>query len=264
MTKVNFYHGSSATIQGVSVNQLSAIMGRLINEVGISPIQLCESASYSMAMVARYALGLSAHGGQVCAVINDSIAGWVTLGCARHLATSGSRVRVIFLMDPENHGPELPHLLRPLQFLGVPTEHWSCYPDVDSITNLLSDCHTLLCGLFKLPSDRQDDSVSAQTYSQFIDIFNEHQIPIHSVLAPLGVNGDTGASDHPLYSSSTLSLGLPLSGLKPGAELAGRHYVCDISLHQSMVDKDDDIVVPDWLFSEQPVVQIYPTSPTKE
>ena len=97
----------------------------------------------------------------------------------------------------------------------------------------------------------------------YVKVLNECQTPVHSVDAPLGINVDSGAPGaDPLYSSSTLSLGVPFVGLADGNEYVGRHYVCDISATRALYTQDsgDDL---GWLFAEQPVTQIVAVEPSK-
>jgi NAD(P)H-hydrate repair Nnr-like enzyme with NAD(P)H-hydrate epimerase domain len=228
---------------GFSVEAIADLQKNLY-DLGISPLQVAEAASYSMAMVVRYALGLSATGGRVCALVGDSIAGAVALATLRHLVNAGAEGLILTV---SKEAKLLVPQLAPLSKMGVPLEVLSA---ATSLGEIAASCHNVIFGLFGTTGA---DSL----LQEIVSVLNEQQTPIHTIEAPLGLDLQTGAvSRQALFASSTLSLGAPYSALNPGQECVGRHYLCDISFTQAMYQKYGDDLSP--LFAEQPVTQIFP------
>lgn len=243
-----FFDKTGYRFAGVSERQLLDARESLKREYHIANVQIAEGASYSLAMVVRFALGLSATGGKVCIVVNDSLAGQVALACARHLCNAGSDPLVIPFCVVSNASPDLRQQLSTLNSMQVRMES---VESLAQLRGLLEHSHNLILGLF-------GGNVHATfAMDDFVKLLNDDQTPIHCLEAPYGVNVDTGAlDDEPLYASSTLSLGAPFKGLFTAHDYVGRHYVCDISLTKSLYKgMGDDLTV---LFSDQPVVQIFP------
>jgi hypothetical protein len=77
-------------ITGLSAPQYAEMWQSLLDHYGLHPTQLVEASSYSMAMVVRYALGLTADEGKVITLAANRPAGWVALATMRHLVTAGA------------------------------------------------------------------------------------------------------------------------------------------------------------------------------
>ena len=236
-------------LNGVNLATINKLRAALQDEYGVTMPQVCEAASYSMAMVVRFALGLSASGGMTCGIVRDCLSGWVVAATLRHLVNAGADAQVILI--PEGaHSPNLTLQLKPLEAMGLPIYDWTPSPDQEDLISVIQSCHNTLVGLFDplLPDWKPD-------LAPLISVLNEVPTPNHSVELPYGIDPDSGkANSTPLFSSSTLSLGAPLKGLVAGNEYAGRHYVCDISITKALYLSAGQDLCP--LFSDQPVVQI--------
>lgn len=233
---------------GFLCKQVAEMREKLFSDYGLSPVQVVEAASFSMAMVVRYALGLTADGGKTSIIANDTLSGWVALATLRHLINAGAAGRVILTSDPASAGSEnLQVQLRPLQRLGAEVLHLAGL----DLQPVMENTHNLILGTFD-PETNQNHQMA-----DLIDALNEHQVPIHCIEAPPGIQPDSGkAGPCPLYASSTLSLGAPLEGLFGGSDYVGRHYLCDISISSELyAEAGFDLC---GLFAEQPVIQIYP------
>lgn len=253
-----FYTKLGAPLPSVSPSVHHGLRDKLLNHFSISQDQTIEAASYSMAMVVRYALGLSAQDGISLGVISDNEAGCIVAATLRHLENGGARTQVFILgeigQSLDSLSPLLMKHLNPLIAMGVPVGFLIKHLPPHDFRLQLEQSHNVLCALADEDSSR---------IRFLIDALNDSPTPSHSVTGPPGVNLETGLpTAHPLFSSSTLSLGLPLSGLHKGNEFVGRHYVCDISLPQKLL-KENDINCP-ILFSEQPVQQIFTEDPTAQ
>lgn len=244
------------TTNGIKLGSVSAenylnLLNELLENY-ITPLQLCEAASFCMAMVVRHALGLSASAGQVAVFFNDSLAGQVTVATARHLRNAGATVHMFTTGDPDHFDDNIKKLLRPFTLADIAINRVEADFNDKDLTALLPACHNVILGLH----NERGDGVS-MGYKKLVDLFNEHPIPVHTVLAPLGVDLDSGQKNGPaLFASSTLSLGAPLQGLIAAQDYVGRHYVCDISIPLELYAK----YKLDYrqAFCEQPVIQIFP------
>lgn len=247
-TPAVFYDKTGYRFSAVSKQQLLDAREALRREYGLTSIQSAEAASYSLAMVVRFALGLSATGGKVCLLVNDSLAGEVALACARHLFNAGSEPLVIPFCVVSNASEGLRHQLSILSKMQVKVETMESLPQLGASVD---QAHNLIFALFG------GKVTSTFAMDDLVKLLNEARTPIHCVEAPYGVNVDTGQlDDEPLYASSTLSLGAPFKGLYTADDYVGRHYVCDISLTKTLYKAMGDDLTP--LFSDQPVVQIFP------
>lgn len=252
--ETTFYAKSGLEFRGVSSAQMRKAREDLFNSYGLNSLQICEAASYSLAMVVRFALGLSASGGKVYTLVNDSLAGQVGLACARHLLNAGGQIVAIPLSTVSQASDEFRLQLKVLEKMGAEI---SPVDSLETVKEFLKNSHNFIFALY--------GAAVTSTFSmdELIETLNDSRTPIHCIEAPYGINVDTGETeDEPLFASSTLSLGAPYRGLFRAREFVGRHYICDISLTKSLyLSMGDDLSS---LFSDQPVVQIFPMKPEKE
>ena len=225
----------------------------LETDLSIAPIQVVESVAYSLAMIVRAALGLHAAESYIAVLYQDTLEGWIALATARHLVNAGSHTRLISYAISGSPSTMLLQLLKPLRFLGLPESDFDKLASRSEINDLLSSCHNLLCGV------SPDSLTNAHnSHSELISCLNDHSIPVHCINAPLGISLHDGKPvGEPLYASSTLSLGIPFQALAAAHEFVGRHYLADISLPFSIIQATINAPFP-CLFSEQPVIQIFP------
>lgn len=244
-------------IPGISSADLLRLRGALVSELGITMPQIVEAASYSMAMVVRFALGLSAMDGKVACIFDDTLTGWITLATVRHLINAGSSAELIFIGDEKTPSPDLELQVAPLNAMGQSMTVWRNSSENEAISALLGTCHNSLCGYFELgrPIKPFEKEIN--------ELLNELATPIYAIECPPGVDSDTGKSQgSPLYASCTLSLGAPLQGLGKKSDYVGRHYLCDISLTKTLYQTADMDLCP--VFAEQPVQQILPIENAEE
>lgn len=238
-------------LSGVDAKTLLTMRGGVVDRYGVSTTQMAEAAGYSMAMVVRYALGLSAREGQVCVIASDSLGGLVALATLRHLINGGAAGAVLITGDAAKRSSELSAQLHPLMTMGVPIEELEPLFLGGYLERILADCHNVLWGA----SDAANNALPH--LAGVIDLLNEGRTPVHAIDIPGGLDPDTGKPlGTALFASSTLSLGAPLIGLAAGHDRVGRHYVCDVSLPKEVFEGAGVPWVP--VFAEQPVVQIFP------
>jgi len=250
-TAPRFKTKTGQEIPGVDSKTLLEMRKTVVERYGVSPMQMAEAAGYSMAMVVRYALGLTAQEGQVCVIASDSLPGLVSLATLRHLINGGAAGAVLLTGNAANRSPEFEAQLKPLSAMGVPLEDLEPLFSGGFLERLLSDCHNVLWGA----SDISNNSLPH--LAGVINALNEGRTPIHAVEAPGSIDPDTGKPlGAGLFASSTLSLGAPLIGLATGHDRVGRHYVCDVSIPRAVFEGAGVPWTP--MFAEQPVVQIFP------
>lgn len=248
-----FHDPEGRCFNGVSSEQKNELTQKLISKVGLHSLQIEEAASFCLAMIVRYALGLSAAGGSIGLLANDTLAGRVALAGARHLSNAGSVVSVFVEGNPSSD--EFSHQRKILEMLGVPFHSLS---DLTELKNFLPNCHNIICGLYSL-----NDASLHSSRKELIDTLNDASTPIHAIECPLGLDVDTGKAVKPsLIASSTLCLGAPFKGFLEGRDFLGRLYVCDISIPGGLYEEvgSHDL---SGLFHSQPVVQIHPLTPEK-
>ncbi len=239
------------TFGGISYENFQNIIKEFQEKYFISTEQIIEASSFSMAMVIRSHLGLSAEGGVIGAVVKDNLAGQIALATARRLYNAGTTSNIIIPQkDLGNISKEFEHQAEAVCALGLELTTILPEENENNLNDLFSHCDNVLMGVF---DNSANDDISLRTLS---NILNELSTPIHSILSPYGISPDTGEKvSVPIYSSSTLSLGIPLLGLFNGNDFVGRHYVCEISIPKEISLSVANI--PETLFSEQPVCQIF-------
>jgi NAD(P)H-hydrate repair Nnr-like enzyme with NAD(P)H-hydrate epimerase domain len=242
------YHSvNGLEVPGVTPEQFDHLIEELESTFFVSLPQVVEAAAYSFSMVVRHALGLSAQGGIISIIASNSIPGLVALQAGRYLCHAGAAVHVVTL-GTENTPQQKTETLfqnarKSLEALG------NVIVEINSVQRLqnwtVSSCehsqHILIgCG--------QD---AGMKYLPALSLLNEAICPVHCVQLPPGTDGITGASlEGAVFSSSTLSLGVPLNGLATARARVGRHYICDISLPALLTNEEG---VRKSLFHDQPV-----------
>ncbi len=249
-------------VHGISPDTHEKLLSQLVEEFRILPAQISEAASYSLAMVVRFALGLSAQEGQVCALINQSLSSAVALSCLRHLVNAGCDGVVLILGSEQENAShsnaQVAHELQILEHMGVGHVYWESPDQNDGVADVLRNCHNAICGWYTPDNSEQSSLESSAT-----DLLNELSTPIHCISAPRGINVETGKREgNPLFASSTLALGVPFKGFPKALDYLGRLYVCDVSFPRALLEAHK-INLPT-LFSEQPVVRLVPPAPTED
>lgn len=271
-------------VTSISLEQQQRLFNQLTSEFGISQLQMVEAGAFSLAMVVRFALGLSAEGGASIGVIQDSLAGAITVAGIRHLTNSGAQSAIFIVSDKvssdtviaspslsgaanptleannsdalQSLSPLLRHQLIPLIRSGLEVYFISPTLPPHSLHELLPLAHNVIVG-FGAADPLQPLDTGKMGF--LIEALNDAMAPIHCIDYPPGLDPVTGkATSNTLCASSTLSLGLPLRGLIRAADYVGRHYLCDISLPPLLL-AEQGLELP-FIFSDQPVKQIFPVA----
>ncbi|MCB0353081.1 MAG: hypothetical protein KDD64_06130 [Bdellovibrionales bacterium] len=263
-TNRNIQTETGIVVPTISRERHQLLLSSLEKDYGILPLQIVEAASFSLAMVVRFALGLSAERSRICVLANESLAGAVALTAARHIVINGGDAVVLVTCGAEEknsqflEGKSLARsALNTLETLGVPFQSWDATKSAALVQEVFQECHNVICGLFDY---RTEQEPFEQTV---VEALNEVSTPIHCVTCPLGVEPDSGISlGEPLFASSTLSLGLPLHAALESPDNLGRHYLCDISIPGALRETFGLEAPP--LFPEQPVCKLLLHTPEED
>ncbi len=207
----------------ITTDQMREVDRAMIEDFGISLVQMMENAGRNLAQLARQRfLDGDPRGRRVVVLAGTGGNGGGGLVCARRLRNWGAEVQV-WMTAPSRDLADVPlHQLGILQRMGI----------------------SIVVGgeLLVLPSaDLLVDSIIGYSLTgaptglvaTLIDAANNHGAPILALDVPSGVNTTTGAASVPaIRAKATLTLAMPKVGLR--AETARQHigelYLADISV----------------------------------
>lgn len=247
-----FFLESKEEFNGVSLDTYNNLIQSLTENIGLSDLKLVEAASFSMSMVIRVALGLDSKDAHVAIIINNSLASRIALACLRQLMNSGASGLIVAIEGADLNAEQLKSELKYHEHMQTEVFIWGKNANPKEVSELLENQDTIISGLFDENCPNTGEEISTNIF-----LLNEIETPIHSIIAPVGVNPDSGKRyEHALVSASTLSLGIPLKGLQIASDQVGRHYLCDVN-YSKLLLTEKNISLP-VIFNEQPVVQIFP------
>lgn len=206
----------------VSRDQMIQVDRLMIEEVGISLVQMMENAGRSVAVVAREVfLGGDASGKRIAVLAGSGGNGGGAITAARRLAGWGAQVSL--------------GLSRPLaQMAEVPAMQAGILGRMEKITTLdpdstADDFDLIIDGLVGYSLGGQPRGRVAD----FITWANARSAPILSLDVPSGYDAALGAaSAHAVVATATATLALPKLGMvdRAGMPPLGRLFCCDISV----------------------------------
>lgn len=242
----DFHDAEGRCFDGLTIEKKSILFSQTEKLSGITKSKMIEAASFSLAMVIRYALGLNAKDGNLAVIVTDSLAGAVALAGARHLKNAGA-VPTIYLLET----PTSDSMLAEINIHSfLETEIITEGMVIHELESRIHTYHNILLGVY-------DGNEKQKDVSTLIELLNDASTPIHCVDGVPGIDPDSGAaSKDKIFASSTLSLGAPYKGFKKAKEYVGRHYVCDLSIPKKLYKEVGHEL--NELFNSQPVVQIFP------
>jgi NAD(P)H-hydrate epimerase len=190
----------------------------MIEEWGITLIQMMENAGRHLAELARHQLGGTAKGSNVVVLCGTGNNGGGGMAAARHLNNWGAHMQVI-LVGQESRLKE------------VPAHQWRILKRMEIIQSgvELSTADLLLDAMLGYGANGNPRSPVAD----WIQRANESSRPILSLDSPSGLDTTTGIPGSPcVRASATLTLALPKTGLlSPSAkEFVGDLYLADIGV----------------------------------
>ena len=207
----------------LTVDQMREVDRAMMEDYGISLLQMMENAGRSLARLAvtRF-LGGDPRGKRVTALCGTGGNGGGGLVGARHLHNRGARVTVVTTRPDEDYRGVPARQLAILRNVGVPVapvDRMAALPPAD----LLLDA-VIGYGLSGAPHGAA---------AEMIRRANAHPAPVLSLDVPSGLDADTGAAHDPaVRATATLTLALPKTGLRPPEARAftGEGFLADISV----------------------------------
>lgn len=152
---------------------------------------------------------------------------------ARKLHSSGARIRVLVLADPDSYsGPAAKNLAR-LQKAGI---HPRFQPGSEEMGRAMEHCDAVVDGLLGTGITREVTGI----YREAVEALNRGDRPVFSIDIPSGVDGDTGQiRGRAVKATYTVTFGLPKLGnlLHPGGGLSGHLMVSHISFPPKLLEE---------------------------
>jgi NAD(P)H-hydrate epimerase len=214
---------ASAGIPSISTGQMREVDRLMIEELGITLVQMMENAGRALARLARDRfLTPSITRMRVVVLAGGGGNGGGGLACARNLHNWGADVRVITPAPPADLDDVPRHQRNVLVALGVPI-------DVATTAEDLPDADLVIDALIGYSLGGPPRGVTAS----LIRAANDHPAPTLALDVPSGIDATTGTVHEPsIQAAATLTLALPKHGLlaPEAAEAVGELYLADIGV----------------------------------
>ncbi len=242
-------------IPAVTVDQMHEVDRLMVEEVGISLLQMMENAGRALAAQARGLLGGNVHGKRVMVLAGSGGNGGGGLAAARRLSIWGASVSVILGHPRETMKAAPLHQLTILDRIGVPVLEVGSpqgSPETLGAADLSLDA---LIGYNLRGAPREP-------IASLIRLANAGGTRILALDVPSGLDADSGiAYDPAIRAEATLTLALPKAGLlQPHArEWVGDLFVADISVPDAVYRRLGLSIGP--VFAQSDILPILPGSP---
>ncbi len=238
-----------AVVPAVTAAQMREVDRIMIEDLGISLLQMMENAGRALAALTRIHLaGVSRK--HVLVLAGRGGNGGGGMAAARRLAIWGADVHVV-LAHPESALADVPkHQLSSLRAIGVPVYQ------ADAAGSLIHETDVVLDALLGYSLDGPPREPEAG----LIRAANAHAVPILALDVPSGLDPDSGEPHDPtIRATRTMTLALPKVGLmRPeAAGSVGELWLADISVPPHAYAGFG--IVPGPLFAESDLIRI----PTK-
>ena len=230
-------------IPAITAAQMREVDRTMIEDIGITLVQMMENAGRHLAALAREKLGGDVRGKRIVVLAGRGNNGGGGLVAARRLANWGAQVGVVLAASPNEYRDVPAHQLAILRKMGVEILQSVTLPPSDMILDAL-----IGYGLRGAPQGVIADLVRA---------VNASGAPVIALDTPSGLDTTTGAFFDPcIRANATLALALPKVGLlaETACAVVGELYVADISV-PPRVYAAMGIEIPD-LFAEAEIVRI--------
>ena len=230
-------------IPAVTQAQMVEVDRLMIEEYGITLLQMMENAGRNLAELTSELLGGLVRGKRIAVLCGGGNNGGGGMAAARHLVNWGADVQVALAVPIEKLKDASVHQLYTLRKMGVPIINSYPTDNIDLIIDAL-----IGYGLRGAPRGE---------IAQWIQKANRGSVPILSLDIPSGLDADTGSPPGDcIRADATLTLALPKVGMREdGAfKYLGELYVGDISVPARLL-QEMGIEVKD-LFASSPIVKI--------
>jgi NAD(P)H-hydrate epimerase len=235
---------SRQTFPSLTTDQMREVDRAMMQDIGITLVQMMELAGRHLATLARERMGGAVQGKRIVVLAGRGNNGGGGLVAARRLANWGAQVGVVLAAPPDEYRDIPAHQLAILQRMEVA---FIAAPDRIPLQNADLILDALIgYGLSGAPAGAVADLIRAA---------NSSGVPILALDAPSGLDTTTGAVFDPcIRAEATLTLALAKTGLlqDTARSVVGALYVADISV-PSQVYANIGIEPPD-LFAEAEIV----------
>jgi hypothetical protein len=154
-----FQREDGALVPSVAFTELQEALSLLQEEYSLPKTSLIEAPAFSLAMVARFALGLSAENGLVCGLVRDTIPGAIVTSTLRHLVNGGASAALLVLEHSEDDSlSTLKPYLQSAAAFGIQVEFWNSGEQNPLVEDLIQQCHNVIYGCARSRLDQMNSS----------------------------------------------------------------------------------------------------------
>jgi NAD(P)H-hydrate epimerase len=233
-------------VPAVTSAQMREVDRIMVEDLGISLLQMMENAGRALAQLTRIQLsGLNRR--RVAVLAGRGGNGGGGMASARRLAIWGADVRIVLAHPSEALAVAPAHQLASLRAMGVPVHGPA------EAASLVSDADVVLDALLGYSLDGPPREVEAD----LIRVANSSGVPILALDLPSGLDPDRGLPYDPtIRAARTMALALPKVGLlRPeAAGYVGELWLADISVPASAYERFG--INPGPLFAESDLIRI--------
>jgi NAD(P)H-hydrate epimerase len=230
----------------LTAQQMAEVDDIMVDELGVTLLQMLENAGRSLADLSRRLLGGSLVGKSVAVLVGPGGNGAGGLAAARHMANAGAHARLFVSADASRLNPAAAHQLSTLKAMGV---------ESGSISDLEAGHHDLAVDALLGYGAR---GAPRGRVAELIRQVNRSATPVLALDVPTGLDPDTGALSEPhIRALATLTIAAPKVGLlSPASRWAiGDLYVADISVPAFIFERlGFDVRGP--LFEREPMLEL--------
>jgi len=212
-------------IPDLTTQQMVEVDRLMIEEFGVTLVQMMENAGRNLADLARMLSGGDVRGKRVTVFCGSGNNGGGGLVAARHLHNWGAEVLYSVIANPDRMKETPMHQLRILQTMGLKNNGVIDLEGVDLVIDAL-----IGYGLIGDPSG---------PVAAWIERINASNRPVLALDTPSGLDTTSGIPGNPcIRARTTLTLALPKTGLltQQARPYVGELYLADIGVPPELYD----------------------------
>ena len=212
-------------IPAVSADEMAEVDRLMLDDLGVEPLQLMESAGFAIADFCRqHLLAGGPTGARILALAGSGGNGGDAMVAARWLAGWGALPTVVLSKPASDYAGIAAHQLATVQRMGLPI-----LDPAGGEEQSLPPADLILDGLLGFSAHGDPRGL----VGTLIEAANAHGAPVLAIDQPSGLDATTGAIGTPcIRAETTLTLALPKSGLGTvhAAAVTGAIWVADIGV----------------------------------
>ncbi|MCZ7574033.1 MAG: NAD(P)H-hydrate epimerase [Ardenticatenaceae bacterium] len=222
-----------ARIPGITVDQMREVDRLMVEEYGVTLLQMMENAGRGLAELTRRRLGGSAADRRIVVLAGKGNNGGGGLAAARHLHNWGALLQVVLASPREEMTAVASHQLDALDAAGVMIWGYGLDSGAEMVVRW-DEAAVILDALlgYGLAGDPRG------AYADLIRVANASRGPVISLDVPSGLDGTDGTIYSPTVdATATLTLALPKTGLIEGRPVVGDLYLADIGVPPALYSR---------------------------